>query len=210
MGDRSGEAFYLRDDDAGDLWGPIRAAYPRRRGDLHGPPRPRLQPIRACRARDRVRSFQYVPVDNSIKISRLVLTNQSSRPRRLSVTAYVEWTLGPSRSASLPFVSTELDAATGAIFARNAWNMGFGSRVAFADLRGAQSDWTGDRRESSAVTARWPIRPPLPAFRRYRRSSAPGSILVRRCARRSNCRRAAASKSSSCLAKRQTRTKRAR
>ena len=53
----------------------------------------------------------------------------------------------PSRSASLPFVSTEIDAATGAMFARNPWNAGFGSRVAFADLRGAQTSWTGDRRE---------------------------------------------------------------
>ena len=91
--------------------------------------------------------LQYVPVDDSIKISRLVLTNRSNRPRRLSVTAYVEWVLGASRSASLPFVSTDIDAATGAMFARNSWNIGFGSRVAFADLRGAQTDWTGDRRE---------------------------------------------------------------
>ena len=44
--------------------------------------------------------LQYVPVDDSIKISRLVLTNRSSRSRRLSVTAYVEWVLGPSRSAT--------------------------------------------------------------------------------------------------------------
>jgi len=33
------------------------------------------------------------------------------------------------------------------MFARNAWNTAFGSRVAFVDLRGRQTDWTGDRRE---------------------------------------------------------------
>ena len=33
------------------------------------------------------------------------------------------------------------------MFARNAWNAAFGSRVAFADLNGRQTDWTGDRRE---------------------------------------------------------------
>ena len=33
------------------------------------------------------------------------------------------------------------------MFARNAWSRSFGSRVAFADLCGAQTDWTGDRRE---------------------------------------------------------------
>ena len=92
-------------------------------------------------------SFSSFPCHGSIKISRLRLTNLSARPRRLSVTAYVEWVLGASRSASLAFVETELDAETGAIFARNPWNISFGSRTAFADMRGAQTEWTGDRRE---------------------------------------------------------------
>ena len=147
VGDRGGEAFYLRDDDTGDLWGPtalpIRdaaATYTAR----HGRGYSRFEHVAHEIASDLT---QYAPVDDSIKISRLVLTNRSSRPRRLSVTAYVEWVLGPSRSASLAFVSTEIDAVTGAMFARNPWNVSFGSRVAFADLRGAQSDWTGDRRE---------------------------------------------------------------
>ena len=91
--------------------------------------------------------LQYVPVGDPIKISRLVLTNRSSRPRRLSVTAYVEWVLGRRVPLHCRFLSTEIDAATGAMFAHNAWNTGFGSRVAFADLSGAQTGWTGDRRE---------------------------------------------------------------
>ena len=33
------------------------------------------------------------------------------------------------------------------MFARNPWSSSFGSRVAFADLCGAQTSWTGDRRE---------------------------------------------------------------
>ena len=147
VSDRGGEAFYLRDEDSGDLWGPtarpIRdpaATYTAR----HGRGYSRFEHVAHEIAAD---LLQYVPVDAPIKISRLVLTNRSSRPRRLGVTAFVEWVLGPSRSASLGFVSTELDAATGAIFARNPWNMRFGSRVAFADMRGAQTDWTGDRRE---------------------------------------------------------------
>jgi cyclic beta-1,2-glucan synthetase len=39
--------------------------------------------------------------------------------RRLSVTAYVEWTLGAFRATSAPFISTEIDATSGAVFARN-------------------------------------------------------------------------------------------
>ena len=63
------------------------------------------------------------------------------------MTAFVEWVLGSSRSATLAFVETETDAQTGALFARNPSNVLFGSRVAFADMRGAQCDWTGDRCE---------------------------------------------------------------
>ena len=85
------------------------------------------------------------PVDDPIKISRLKIANHSGRPRRLSVTAYVEWALGSSRSASAPFVVTKIDAETGAMFAQNPWNIEFGRRIAFADLAGRQVSWTGDR-----------------------------------------------------------------
>src|SRR5436309_2129602 len=91
--------------------------------------------------------LQCVPLDDPIKISRLTIRNTSGRPRRLSVTAYVEWVLGPSRGASALSVVTELDPETGAMLARNPWNMTFGSRVAFADLGGRQTAWTGDRGE---------------------------------------------------------------
>jgi cyclic beta-1,2-glucan synthetase len=59
----------------------------------------------------------------------------------------VEWVLGPSRGASALSIVTEIDPETGAMLARNPWNMMFGSRVAFADLGGRQTAWTGDRRE---------------------------------------------------------------
>jgi cyclic beta-1,2-glucan synthetase len=82
-----------------------------------------------------------------IKISRLKIHNSSQRARRLSVTAYIEWVLGLSRAATAPFVLTAIDPDTGAMFARNPWSTPFGSRVAFADLAGRQTQWTADRRE---------------------------------------------------------------
>src|SRR5205814_1820623 len=88
--------------------------------------------------------LQLVPLDDSIKISRLTLTNVSGRARRLSVTAYVEWVLGAARSAAAPFVVTEIDATTGAMFARNAWRHEFAARVAFVDLAGTHTAWTAD------------------------------------------------------------------
>jgi len=91
--------------------------------------------------------LQFVPPGDSIKIFRLSLRNNSGRPRRLSVTAYVEWVLGSSRTASAPFIVTEVDQGTGALFARSALNNEFGGRIAFADLAGKQTSYTADRTE---------------------------------------------------------------
>ena len=147
VSDRPGEAFYLRDEESGAVWTPT--ALPIRDEALtylarHGRGYSRFEhEAHGIRAE----LTQSVPLSDSIKISRLLLTNRSARARQLSVTAYVEWVLGPSRSATLPFVTTAIDPQTGAMFARNPWNIPFGSRIAFLDLRGGQTDWTGDRRE---------------------------------------------------------------
>lgn len=147
VADRSGEAFYLRDEDTGALWSPT-ASPIRHNGETficrHGRGYSRFGHTGRGIESD---LLQYVPLEDPIKISRLVLRNVSGRARRISLTAYAEWVLGPTRSATLPFVTTEIDADTGAMFARNPWYPAFASRVAFADLRGRQTDWTGDRRE---------------------------------------------------------------
>ena len=147
VADPVGEAFYIRDDQTGDLWSPT--ALPIRDPQAtyiahHGRGYSRFEHSSHGIASS---LLQYVPIEGSIKISRLRLTNDSHRTRVLSVTAYVEWVLGISRSASCAFVETEMDGETGAMFARNPWNMSFGSRFAFTDMRGAQTDSTGDRRE---------------------------------------------------------------
>lgn len=145
--DRPSEAIYLRDEDTDELWcptaSPIRddtAAYVAEHGwgysrfghEAHGIASDLLA---------------YVPLADSVKISRLKLRNTTTRRRRLSVTAYVEWTLGAFRATSAPFISTEIDATSGALFAQNRWNASFGSRVAFLDMGGRQMNWTADRRE---------------------------------------------------------------
>jgi cyclic beta-1,2-glucan synthetase len=145
--DRPGEVIFLRDEDTGELWGPtalpIRdevAPYVVRHGQGYSRFEHAAHGIE-------LELLQYVPLDDPIKISRLTIRNRTARTRRLSVTAYVEWVLGPSRSASAPFIVTEIEPETGALLARNPWNAAFGSRVAFADMAGRQTTWTGDRRE---------------------------------------------------------------
>ncbi|MFG1375731.1 GH36-type glycosyl hydrolase domain-containing protein [Xanthobacter autotrophicus] len=147
VADRTGEAFYLRDEETGAVWTPTAlpmrdeaATYVARHGRGFSCFTHTANGIAA----DLV---QYVPVDGAIKISRLTLRNLTSRPRRISLTAYAEWVLGPSRSATAPFVATAIDGETGALFARNPWNADFGGRVAFLDMAGRQSEWTGDRRD---------------------------------------------------------------
>jgi cyclic beta-1,2-glucan synthetase len=147
VSDRPGEIFYVRDDDSGELWTPT--ALPIRDGAApyvarHGQGYSVFEHSSHGIA---LELLQYVPLDDPIKISRLTLRNLSGRTRHLSVTAYVEWVLGASRSASAPLITTEVEPESLAMLARNPWSGPFGARVAFADLGGRQSAWTGDRRE---------------------------------------------------------------
>jgi cyclic beta-1,2-glucan synthetase len=147
VSDPPGETIYVRDEDSGELWGPT--ALPIREEACsyvarHGQGYSRFEHASHEVSLD---LLQFVPLADPIKISRLTIKNHSSRTRRLSVTAYVEWVLGVSRSASAPFVVTDIDPETGMMFARNAWNSEFGGRVAFADFGGRQTAWTGDRTE---------------------------------------------------------------
>ncbi|ARP82946.1 glycosyl transferase [Bordetella genomosp. 8] len=144
--DPCGEALYLRDEMSGELWTPTalpvrgQEAYVARHGFGYSAFEYRHAEIAST-------LVQFVAPQDPIKISRLTLVNHSTRMRRLSVTAYVEWVLGSARSASAPFLVTTRDEATGAVFASNPWSLDFGGRTAFADMAGTQEALTADRRE---------------------------------------------------------------
>jgi cyclic beta-1,2-glucan synthetase len=147
VGDAPGEVFYIRDDDTGELWTatalPIRdisAIYVARHGQGYSKFETAAHGIK-------LELLQYVPANDSLKISQLKITNESARRRRLTITAYVEWVLGTSRAASAPHIITDIDAHTGAVFAQNRWSNDFGERVAFADWREMATGWSGDRTE---------------------------------------------------------------
>jgi cyclic beta-1,2-glucan synthetase len=145
--DTPGEAIYVRDETTGEVWNPTALPIRDEAGSYtarHGQGYSRFQHGSHGILLDLV---QFVAPDDPVKISRLTLQNNSARSRHLSVTAYVEWVLGSSRSASAPFTITEIDPQSGALFARSAWSGEFGNRIAFADLAGKQTSYTGDRTE---------------------------------------------------------------
>jgi cyclic beta-1,2-glucan synthetase len=147
VSDAPGETFYVRDEDRGLLWGPTCLPIREAAGPYiirHGQGYSRFEHASHGIGLD---LLMLVPLRDPIKISRLAVENRSGRKRRLSVTAYVEWVLGVARTGSAPFVVTDIDPATGAMFARNPWNKEFADRVAFAALGGRPTSWTGDRLE---------------------------------------------------------------
>ena len=147
VADPPGEVLYVRDEETGEVWGPT--ALPIRDEAVaylarHGPGFSEFEHTSRGIA---LHLHQTVPLADPIKISRLRIRNQTSRRRRLSVTAYVEWVLGNTRSVPSMQIVTERDGATGAVIARNPWNIDFGERVAFADLGGGPLTFTTDRAE---------------------------------------------------------------
>ncbi len=147
VSDRPGEALYLRDDETGEVLGATAlplldagATYEVRHGQGYS----RFMHTAAGVA---LELTQFVPIDDPVKISRLSVRNLSDGERSFTLTAYAEWVLGQSRAAAAPFIVTEADAATGALFARNPWSAAAAGHVAFSDLCGQQTAWSCDRRE---------------------------------------------------------------
>ena len=146
VGDTSGEAFYLRDMESGYFWSP--APLPSR-GATPYVARHGFGYSGFEHAEDGISSelTVYVALDAAVKFSVLKVKNGSGRARRLSATGYVEWVLGDLRSKSTMHVITEIDPASGALLARNAYNTEFADRIAFFDVDDTQRTFSGDRAE---------------------------------------------------------------
>ena len=146
VSDVHGEAFYLRDEASGEVWSPTplpargATAYVSRHGFGYSVFEHREAGIAS-------ELWVYVAPDAPVKYWLLKLRNLSDRPRRLSATGYVEWVLGDLRPKSALHVVTEIDPASGALFARNPYNSEFADRLAFFDVDDPARTLTGDRTE---------------------------------------------------------------
>ncbi len=150
VGDANTEAYYLRDEDSGRFW-PV-TMLPRAPGGSAAPyvTRHGFGYSVFEHGEDGIDSelCLYVAIDAPIKFAVLTLRNRSGRARRLSVTGYLEWVLGDEREKTRMHVITGLDAGSGALFARNAYNTDFAGRTAFFDAdEAADRSFCGDRGE---------------------------------------------------------------
>ena len=159
VSDVSGEALYLRDEESGRFWSPtpLPARGARPYVSRHGFGYSVFEYTESGITSE---LWMYVAADAPVKFLRLKVRNDSGRARRLSATGYFEWVLAEQRPQSLMHVITEIDLASGALFASHPYNTEFAGRIAFLDVneRCAASAVIGPN--SSDVTARPQTPPP--------------------------------------------------
>jgi len=148
--DKSGEALYIRDEESGDYWsatplpGRKKIPFVTRHGFGYTTYEHAYDGLI-------VSVNLFVDLEAPVRFLAVRIQNHSGRARSLSITQYLEWVLADLRSRSAPHITTELDTSTGALFARNAYNMEFPNRTAFIDVDDPQYEYTSDRGEFIGV-----------------------------------------------------------
>ena len=144
VSDPVSDAIYLRDEDSGDLWSatpaPVTGDGPYR--IIHAPGTSSFE-----HEHDGIHTMLRlaVPPDAAVKVSVLTLTNQSTRPRTITLTAYAEWTLAAQRERSQTQVRTAFVPEHGAILASNRFDPLFRDWTAFLATSEQVTSFTADR-----------------------------------------------------------------
>jgi cyclic beta-1,2-glucan synthetase len=146
--DTPADTIYLRDEETGWFWTPtplpIREldSYRTRHGAGYTVFEHNSHAIEQ-------QLITFVPMDKDggepVRIQLLKLKNDSSRTRKLSVTFYVEWTLGDDREKTRMHLVTQWDGTERFISARNRYHPDSADRVAFAAVSPEPQSFTGDR-----------------------------------------------------------------
>src|SRR5437764_2291216 len=146
--DPPGTAIYIRDDEIGVGWSPrpkpIREkdAYRARHGQGYTTFEHNSHAIEQW-------LLTFVPVDDTggqaVRLQRLRLRNNSSRRRKLTVTAYATLVLGPDPEETGMHIVTKWDLQSQSLFARNSYNPEFCDCLTFATSDPTPTSFTADR-----------------------------------------------------------------
>jgi cyclic beta-1,2-glucan synthetase len=146
VGDASGEAMFIRDDDDGSFWSPtpmpVAGAQPYTTRHGFG-----YSVFETTQAGITSELYTYVATDSPTKFLVLKLRNRSGRVRHLSISAFFELVLGSQRPVNMLHVVTEVDVKTGALFATNPYSGEFAPRVTFLECSEDVRSISGDRLE---------------------------------------------------------------
>ena len=144
--DAPGEVVYLRDEDTGSVWTPA--------------PRPLGRPVARRMRHGWGWSFLetggnglgeemewFLHPELPVKVTRVRLRNRGDRPRRITVTFYLEWVLGTHLARTSPRLLAEYREDLGAVVARNRYVPRFSERWAFLSTDGDPDGVGVDREE---------------------------------------------------------------
>jgi cyclic beta-1,2-glucan synthetase len=146
VGDAPTEIIYLRDDETGEFWTPT-------------PDPVRHQTPYVVRHGWGSTEFRHshagltttltvgMAGEDPVKLGILTVTNETQAARRITLTCYVEWTLGTLREHTQHQVRTIFDRESEALFAQNVFDADFTDRIAFLGVSIPVTNFTADRRE---------------------------------------------------------------
>jgi len=145
--DPAGEALYLRDEQSGEAWSVT--AGPKREKGLYTIRHGQGYSVFEHHSHGIKQSLRFfVPVNESVKIIELKLTNTTKHDLRLSAVYYAEWVMGVTRQLTAPYLVTDYDGERDIFYVRNTFQEEFAGRTGFLTASGAPvTSYTGDRSE---------------------------------------------------------------
>lgn len=142
--DIPGEAIYLRDEETAAVWSPT----PMRWTDLpylvrHGAG----SVIEHQSQRSAPNGALLYVARFAGKFVRIRLKNTAARARRITITYYIEWVLGPLRDMTQQYLVPEFDTDSQTLMVHNPYSLEFGQSYAFVTANQPFHGLTTDRAE---------------------------------------------------------------
>ncbi|MGL6216659.1 MAG: GH36-type glycosyl hydrolase domain-containing protein [Lacrimispora sphenoides] len=146
VSDRASEAIYILDEISGEVMTPMslgrsdRGTYRVRHGFGYS----RFLHEEALINQELT---VFTPLDESLKLWSLTLTNRSDKVKYLSLTYYVEWVLGTQGEQTNPYILTSYNNEHECLYSKNIYTMNFQNTYSYLFSSETIIGYTGDRKE---------------------------------------------------------------